>query len=41
MLNQVAAAFGVSVDRQWLESEVLAGSAVSEKMEFSRVVTCE
>jgi len=32
MLDQVAAAFGVSVDRQWLESEY-GGGAVSEKME--------
>jgi hypothetical protein len=32
MLDQVAAAFGVSVDRKWLESEY-GGSAVSEKLE--------
>ncbi len=32
MLDQVAAAFGVSVDRKWLES-VYGGSAVSEKLE--------
>src|SRR5215216_75051 len=32
MLDQVAAAFGVSVDRQWLEREY-GGSAVSEKLE--------
>ncbi len=32
MLNQVAAAFGVSVDRKWLES-IYGGSAVSEKLE--------
>lgn len=32
MIDQVAAAFGVSVDRKWLES-VNGGSAVSEKLE--------
>ncbi len=32
MLDQVAAAFGVSVDRKWLES-VYGGSVVSEKLE--------
>ncbi|MEP6894103.1 MAG: hypothetical protein ABI986_00720 [Chloroflexota bacterium] len=32
MLDQVAAAFGVSVDRKWLESKY-GGSAVSEKLE--------
>ncbi len=32
MLEQVAAAFGVSVDRKWLESEY-GGSVVSEKLE--------
>ncbi len=32
MLDQVAAAFGVSVDRKWLES-IYGGSAVSEKLE--------
>lgn len=32
MLDQVAAAFGVSVDRKWLESEY-GGDAVSEKLE--------
>jgi hypothetical protein len=32
MLDQVAGAFGVSVDRKWLES-IYGGSAVSEKLE--------
>jgi hypothetical protein len=32
MLDQVAAAFGVSVDRKWLES-VCGGNAVSDKLE--------
>jgi hypothetical protein len=32
MLDQVAAAFGVSVDRKWLENEY-GGSAVTEKLE--------
>lgn len=32
MVDQVAAAFGVSVDRKWLENEY-GGSAVSEKLE--------
>src|SRR5690606_31712597 len=32
MLDQVAAAFGVAVNRAWLES-VCGGSAVSEKLE--------